>query len=363
MPVLFSQNDYTVTVCDPPYANYQWNSDLSIYEEFPDIQTYITEGVFVEPARKEQIIKNNHRNFFCFSLMKTMPTCLQTTLYSSGSYNQAPAISDGAYSAQQAASSLSAAEGIDTLFMNSYNVLANLPQITEVSNEVPSSFLLMMNNLTHEPMLLEAPAYTPAQIVDNTQYDAAHADRFTVDGVTLQVNTVKHMGHYHANAAAFVLLGNWFDYLRECGVYDNTRIILVSDHGHDIYQLDELLLDSGNGASHDMESYFPLLMVKDFGSQGFTISDEFMTNADVPTLATAGLIENPTNPFTGKFISSDEKTAHEQYVILSREWDVEVNNGNTFLPSQWASVKDDLWNADNWTFYEGETVLKGHSFP
>ena len=38
-------------------------------------------------------------------------------------------------------------------------------------------------------------------------------------------------------------------------------------------------------------------------------------------------------------------------------------NGNTFLPSRWASVKDDLWNKENWTFYESQTVLKEHKAP
>ena len=44
MPVLFDQNDFNVTVCDPPYANYQWIPDLSIYDEYPEINKYITKG-------------------------------------------------------------------------------------------------------------------------------------------------------------------------------------------------------------------------------------------------------------------------------------------------------------------------------
>ena len=88
-----------------------------------------------------------------------------------------------------------------------------------------------------------------------------------------------------------------------------------------------------------------------------------MTDADVPTLAMAGMVENPVNPFTGKAINSDEKQAHEQFVILSQEYDISRNNGNTFLPSYWASVKGNPWERDNWTYYDKECVLDRHAAP
>ena len=55
-----------------------------------------------------------------------------------------------------------------------------------------------------------------------------------------------------------------------------------------------------------------------------------MTNADVPTLAASGVIDNPINPFTGKAISGSEKTAHPQVVTSSGHWDITTNNGTTF---------------------------------
>ena len=35
MPVLFMNEGYKVTVCDPPYANYNWVPDLSIFDKYP----------------------------------------------------------------------------------------------------------------------------------------------------------------------------------------------------------------------------------------------------------------------------------------------------------------------------------------
>ena len=40
--------------------------------------------------------------------------------------------------------------------------------------------------------------------------------------------------------ASYRALGDWFDYLRANNLYDNTRIIIVSDHGHASGKFDEL---------------------------------------------------------------------------------------------------------------------------
>ena len=362
MPVLFADNDYKVTVCDPVYANYQWIPDLSIFDDDPRISAYITKGKFGDTAQKEQTILNNRRNFFVFSVMKSMPLCLQPIIYNDGLYNQSAYDSEEAVYSGQTIESISRSTGISAVFMDCYHVLDNLPEMTTVSKDGTNTYLFLSNDTTHEPILLQEPEYKPSQVVDNTAFDAANTSRFTVDGRTLLVEEPRQMVHYQSNMAAMLLLGEWFDYLRENGVYDNTRIILVSDHGSDRGQLEELMADPSDGLKN-LEFYFPLLMVKDFDSHSFTTSREFMTNADVPTLATAGLIENPTNPFTGKAINSDEKTAHDQFIIRSRKWKIAENNGTTFLPAQWASVSDDLWNLDNWTFYDEETVLDRHAAP
>lgn len=366
MPAIFSENGYDVTVCDPPYANYQWISDLSIYDDCPGVTAYITNGRFGNVEGKQAVITQNYRNFFCFSVMKTMPLFLQPVIYNHGRYYQVTSDSyeeaaSAAYSIQ-ITSGMSAAAGMDTDFMEPYYVLVNLPDMTEVTEDGVDTFLLMTNNMTHEPMLLQEPDYTPAQNVDNTLYDEEHADRFVIEGREAKEMHTSQMRYYHTNMAAMLQLGNWFDYLRANDVYDNTRIILVSDHGFS-QQFEEFVLDTGNGDTEDVELYYPLLMVKDFGSGEFVTSDDFMTNADVPTLATEDIIPNPVNPFTGRPVNSDEKTAHDQFIILSNAWDTETNNGNTFLPGRWASIKDNIREENNWRFYDEEMILDEHAAP
>ena len=352
MPVLFYENGYDVTVCDPSYAGYNWIPDLTIYNEYPEMKTYITHGYFAGTATREHAVKNRHRNFFCYGLMKIAPLSLQRDFYDNGNYNE-PVLPE----MFQVVEDLKHAKGLSSMFLDTYNVLTNLPFMTEVSDSDRNTFLMMSNETAHEPCLLQLPDFEPQIVVDNSAYDFDDLRSFTDPDIVLKMEMETQVAHYQVNGAAMVQLGNWFDYLKEQGVYDNTRIILVADHGRRVEQIDELILDQNAGGMTDVEGMFPLLMVKDFNAEGFKVSDEFMTNADVPTLSMTGIIKDPVNPFTGKAINSSEKTAHPQMVLYSEEWHTTINNGYTFLPGAWYSVHDSIWNKDNWTLVEPNSVL------
>ncbi len=365
LPAVFEKGGFDVTVCDPVYAGYSWIPDVSIYDDM-DVDAYITKGVFGDTEQKEAVVSNNHRNFFCFSLMKTMPLFLQPTIYNNGAYNQAAKPAESAVYSTQAVTDKYRANGLYASFMESYNALDSMENMTTITRE-GNNFLMMTSDLTHEVMLLQQPDYVPSMTVDNTAYDGRNPTRTDGQGNTITLATVEQMKHYQSNMAALLLLGEWFDYLREQGVYDNTRIILVADHGQPLRQIEELVMDDGSDKMKNVELYFPLLMVKDFANEsepvGVGTSNEFMTNADVPTLATDGVIDNPVNPYTGKPINNKEKTAHDQIIIVSQDWSVTQNNGVTFRDARWASVKDDLWDKDNWYFYDTMSVRKEHSLP
>lgn len=350
MPVLFQNNGFDVTVCDPTYANYNWIPDLSVFDGYENIDAYITKGQFGDKSYKDALIANNHRNFFCFGIMKTMPLVIQNTIYDNGNYRKMSTINKNGFS------------GDWTEFLQTYYVLENMSGMTKIKNEQKNTFLYISNDTTHQPMLLQTPDYVPANDVDNSDYDAKNASNFDINGNKLDMSQEVQITHYHVNMATFIQLGKWFDYLRENNVYDNTRIIIAADHGRGLQQIDDLIMKDANGKNTDTAMFFPLFMVKDFNSTEFTTSTEFMTNADTPTLAFKDLIDNPVNPFTGKPINSDEKTAHKQYMIISDVWQTSINNGKVFLPANWCSVQDNIWDKNNWEFYDGTTVLKQHDF-
>jgi hypothetical protein len=341
MPSLFYDAGFGVTVCDPPYAGYQWIPDFSIYDDRPEIRTYITKGRYREglEAAEEKTTRQLNRNFFCYSLVKTIPLVAQPMLYDNGTYSESNA---NAVPSGQTREGLSQAVGVNGSFMDAYSILQTLPRITSYEEGAGNTFLMMANDATHEPMLLQEPDYVPAETVDNREYDAANPLRFSDDGRAMSLETDTQITHYQINMASLLTLGQWFDALRENGVYDNTRIILVADHGR---FLDNLLpeLCFYDGAL-DAMWVNPLLMVKDFDASGPLVTDmRLMTNADVPVLAARDLIRDPVNPFTGKPLTEEPKNAPELFISTSEDWDVLVNNGKSVLPAPWIAVDDSMF--------------------
>ena len=348
MPVLFSANGYKATVCDPTYAGYKWIPDLSIYNDYPEINKYITNGRFFSEDSLEKISKNTNnlrnRNFYAYGLFRSSPLLLHQTLYNSGYYNQANLDNDASV---QLIRNLYQASGdglvgANLKFFEAYDALRNYPTITRVCDSGQGTFTMISNDTTHYPILLQEPAYEPAHEIDNTSYEAEHQIRYSLSGDEMSIGDLNHMMHYQCNMASMIQLGKWFDYLRENDVYDNTKIIIVSDHGA-FLSFPEMNFDDDNSAKYnvfnDVNLFKSLLLVKDFDSRELTTDDTFMTNADTPTLAFSGVIDHPVNPFTGKTINSDYKNKPEQHIVYTNSWSTYENNGKTFKATIWIGLK------------------------
>ena len=102
--------------------------------------------------------------------------------------------------------------------------------------------------------------------------------------------------------------------------------------------------------------YNPVLFYKDFNSTGdFNTDYTFMTNADTPTLAMQGLIDNPLNPYTGNPIFQPDAKDGIMYVLYTDNWSAESNTGNTFTNSIWYTVSNkDVLDKNNWKKEENE---------
>ena len=91
--------------------------------------------------------------------------------------------------------------------------------------------------------------------------------------------------------------------------------------------------------------------------------DAFMTVADVPTLSTQGLIDDPTNPFTGTILSNKLKEATlttNNYICLSR-MDIPNPELVTKFPLMdiWEITPSDVLDTSNYK-YIGRKNLKGN---
>lgn len=326
-PILFGEAGFDVTVTDPGF----WAAsatDYSIYDPYPYITAYSLEQNIPVGYDLEGMKAARERNFFFYSIYRIAPAMLQDEVYGKGRY---------------LAADHTAFTG-EGEFRRGYTVLKNLPNLTRIEQDGRDRFLAFGNNAAHAEAMLSLPDYTDEREADYTGIDIAadkHAGdltlRFDRDNIGLSV------GHYHSNMATFLKLGEWFDYLRECGVYDNCRIILVSDHGYGLPQREDMLLPGGV----NVEAVNPILLVKDFGcNEPFTVDTQFMTNADTTVLATQGIIDTPVNPFTGNVISMDGKEGGVNFKWQPLEWDF---YGDPYAGDKWYHVKDDILDPACWT--------------
>ncbi len=334
LPRIFGEQakGYSVTATDPSWANYSWIPDLSIYKNYPYIRRYLTDTVYLDMWYKEH--KNTakipvtsetlKRNILWYSLFRQSPLVLRPAFYNQGDY----------WSAN------SELDDFDD-FLEGYSVLDYLSRITDFNAAATNTFTCFVNNTTHDDLWLQAPDYVPVNKVTNrgkTKYANEHS--------------------YPTNAASLKRVGAWFQMLKDNGIYDNTRIVIVADHGSTaseregyewVTKFDKI------GPGH----YHPLLMFKDFGSQGkLVISHDFMTNADVPALLIHGdgphsedLVPGAINPFTGTKVDSSAKTAGALVCTSDIFMPYQNKSKYVFTPEadQWWRVKNNIFNPSDWT--------------
>lgn len=317
MPTLFASNGYQVTTIDLPLANYQTEIDTSIFDGMENVTAHRTIGKYLTEDIIAKFTPNvanlQERNFIMYSIFKVSPVILQKIIYNDGQYRSA----GGRFL-------------VNETFLNNYVVLDSLTKLTDFSNQ-KNSFTLMDNETTHEPVLLKLPEYT----LTNEPITEMPTKEYVIDGKKMKMDDELQISHYECNMAAFLMVGKWLDYLRENGVYDNTRIIIVADHGKSLEQFDHLNMDIV-----DVQGYNPLLLVKDFNSKGFTTDYTFMTNADTITLATDNLIE------------TDNATLKEDINYITTSMNVKTTNNDGYTlnigDGKWLSVHDNIFDKSNW---------------
>jgi YidC/Oxa1 family membrane protein insertase len=319
LPKIFSDNGYSVTVTDPPFDNHLM-SNLAIFAGQPDINAknligrytmqYLREHQEITVFNITDILDNN---LIRFSFFKSAPLFLRPFIYDKGNWLMLNSNTD---------------EQITTLVIDDYAFLDALGEITSFS-EAGDTYTTLYAHLPHNTSFLQAPDYIPVQ-------------RVTDKGTSLLSNDAR----FHLMTASFLLLGKWFNYLKEHNVYDNTRIILVADHGRGSANFPgNISLPNGDL----LQAYNPLLMVKDFNAEGdIKEYDTFMTNGDTPLLVLEGLFDNQVNPFTGIPLHADKDNGITIATIGALSTYRHGKNSYNIGRNQWLYVKDNIFDSANW---------------
>ena len=335
LPKIFSDNRFDVTLCNTSYAGYTETGDYSIYKDIPNVRAFHLRGsVLPENYDEMSQVHQGYLNhsYLMYSVMCTSPVPIRWWLYDMGCYRGVRRFTDGSPSEE---------------IIEDYTELAELSRLSVIEDDSSDNMFFMVNYLTHDHEMLQLPGYTLNKAIDNAPYLDEWLTQFDEENIRMQEESViEFKAHYQCNAAAIHLLGQWFDWMRENGVFDNTRIILVADHGADLDQFPNLIINP----RLDAQGLNPLLMVKDFDADRFTVNQDFMTNADIPSLAVKDIVDSPVNPYTGKAINQNEKSGL-QYVTTSHHYTINPGPVEQFDTSdgEWYTVHTDIFDKENWS--------------
>ena len=320
MPRIFTEEGgFTSIQTDSSWGNYQNPNDMSFVQEYSKLNA---EKLFVKyadftkkqldiPELEESLSNAIIRNLVWVSLFREVPTIMRPVIYYRGTY----------FNCENVVFSES--------FFDWFSGLYCLPYLTDF-NSAENSFMMITNEITH-------------QEVENASISLTNNDKLALPDSM----------HYKENIIALETIGQWLELLQSNQVYDNTRIIIVSDHGigRGVGESEFSSPILNGGLSKDALRGF--LLYKDFNAHGVIQNDKnFMTIADVPTLALEGIVENPINPFTGNPVNSELKKKGVYVTVDPSLWSPEQSKSEyifTVPDDSWYHVKDNIFVDSNWT--------------
>ncbi len=326
LPLMFSKSGRSPYIVNAPWPNYE-DVSFAPYENIPDATVNFPLNRYNETWKKEHGYDDLGANgaarilecsLIRYALFHVVPVAMRMPFYDAGRYYNTinPNLS---YNDEPPA------------FMREYILMDYLPELTGI-REGNGTYTAFISLLSHEPFFLQAPEYVFSKDVDNSGYDSPFVTS----------------PDYSVNAACFRFLADWMNYLKEKGVYDNTRIIIASDHG------DRAIHPDGNNpkipdGKNTVDRYQAVLLVKDFDSHGPMVTDDtFMTLCDVPYIAAEGVIEDMRNPYTGNEINMDGKKKGF-YVSSTEEPDPPVDPYRfPIKKSEWFYVNGNILEPSNW---------------
>lgn len=323
LPKVFHDVGFDITVSGLPYENYHEYPITDMYKGFDYVNRVELHGAYSDRwymdhgiEKIQYLVKKIKRNSICFSIFKMVSPVFRRFVYHNEYWAPYDSYSDGF-----------------PCFVDNYSELEYLPKLidTESKND---SLILLVNDTVHESILLDAPDFVPT----GKKVTSFSNNKYAKDP------------HWTTMMAVFNLYEKFFQQLKDLGVYDNTRIIIVSDHGIGIDNVDFFSKDIGHLRKTDVLSS---LLVKDFNATGEIKTDmTFMTNADTPYLATKDIIEDAKNPWTMTPFKIENKNKYIKIQVApSESTRIRKNTQFTVQEDEWFTVHDNIYVDENWDRY------------
>lgn len=237
---------YALTLVNPAFVS------CKLLNLKPDEQCFVSESWTYRSALYQQYgitdaLYLEERALYMFSLFKSLPLSLKTYLYQSPYWAQA--------------FSPEGPTGLSKWAKEQHHrslYLRSLPELSYVDQKDDSSqFIHLWTQDLHTPHVLDKGCTPP------------------------NFGTHNPMGAKERKLASMCYLQaitEWIEWMKQEGVYDNTKIILVADHG------------AAGASGWHTGRVNPLMMVKEFHAKDlFKISSSLLYNADARSMICSGL--------------------------------------------------------------------------
>lgn len=199
---------------------------------------------------------------------------------------------------------------------------------SKVSDTDENCFIYIKNELPHFPWILDENGMPVRKAA--WKYTAKELEKGFSDD------------HIRSEYFALKKLIAWFDWMKKNDIYNNTEIILVSDHDH---HGDSLEIRKIWSRSPEPPLYLHgLLLVKDFGARGELKIDRtsLMTNWDVVTIIRNSLAEN-----AGEKQFPWQDPARERKHVYG-DFRREAHGKNTFTFWRVYNIQGPIYNMESW---------------
>ena len=319
IPYSLSIYGYKSGLLNMPYVSpTTFNTNKNMYAKYQDknltdysLNKYLGINQLTNYNNLKRILIN--KKVFRFSIFRMMPIYNRYSFYRNGNWAMHQnTISDRSYI--------------------NYSLLLYTKDFTTIENN-GNYYNALHNGITHYPTFFDSnykPISGKETDINIKDYDF-YKDEFSIK-------------HLYANGASIECMLSFIEFLKNNNIYDNTKIIIVSDHA--LYDINT----SFNIANTNLiliDPFNALLLYKDFNSKGeIKIDTNFMTIADTPYLATKH-IPNIKNPFNNKLITNDYKT-NGAYIIMPNSLEPSQQFSNRYNFNVYYHVKDNIFDINNW---------------
>ena len=329
VPMSLSKYGYKSYLLEPTYANLEHIPDLSIFKNYTNISAYNNNKLLDYSCQNylgntninisEYNLNSQKNKMIRFSIFRMIPINFRYAFYDNSGWFMDSTINFNSS-------------------ITSYAILSNIKNFININDNDDNYYNVFYNLVTHEPFYFSSDYMPHYEVIE---VDKKDLEIYKSDGIVRA---------FYANVSALREIIHFIEFLKNNEIYNNTKIILVSDHG---LPVSSTMLYNNLKGIEIISTFNALLMFKDFDAKGeLKINTNFSTIADMPYLATKH-ITNIRNYFTGNLISTNYKNI--AYPIEPHGF---LKYTNKYAFDKFYTIKDNIFDINNWKKFQFDWKTK-----